>query len=492
MFTFAGNQKNKGKVALDRAFCVTCFCVALAGPGLIVFGFMLLGVTNELDSNVELYNTAVDRWNTAGLATFTSARFLVNATCVSGRDASGSSRWAVLEQMTDPLTTRFNVRTTQRDMKSHRHFYYRSTSSLFRSHLYSNAEALNPTYRLDVAAQYLTPAARDSGFSLSVPMFRTNTTRTTSAQCATAMGRWKGTPKTWRAECVVVERVVALCLRVMLDYEYKWRLRTSASDGNGVGCYWGTRPGSTVRALQPALYAPLIEPSKSSSFDDVVLTLRSLDDPLLTAEVLSEGTLYFGRDVADQRVLGVLVVIIGVAFLAPCCVVVYVTTQGKKHKEHTKVLSAVEEREQGAARRGNRGGGRPPDDDDPEGSENGRGGSDGPSWSSRNVAELKAGGGGGGGGGRLGELRKGAGSKSGRYNDFGTNSSDYDEDDGGEAQGEEGGGGHSPASSSGSTSSRMSVSEVAGGGGAPKARQPLFCRPILPRFLALAQSMCLR
>ena len=90
-----GDQKRRGKMALDRAFCFGCLCVALTGPGmprinasrtqpgpcplytlmlwcpsrgagLVIFGFTLFGVDDMLSSNLVLYNKVIERWNVAG------------------------------------------------------------------------------------------------------------------------------------------------------------------------------------------------------------------------------------------------------------------------------------------------------------------------------------------------------------------------------------------------------------------------------------------
>jgi hypothetical protein len=53
------DPKRRSKVMLDRLFCCGCVLLCTTGPTLMGLGTALLFVTDDLSSNIETYNAAV-------------------------------------------------------------------------------------------------------------------------------------------------------------------------------------------------------------------------------------------------------------------------------------------------------------------------------------------------------------------------------------------------------------------------------------------------
>ena len=376
------DPERRGKVMLDRLFCIVCVLVCTTGPALMVVGTILMSVTDNRASNIELYNAAVGLWEAdgGGLQRFAAAAFAVSA-APSGLSYNVSLVGpSSMEPFSETIegdssslefegTSAGRLRTVDEGIVPHFPYYFRSTGPLLGAATWAAVATAVPEYTFTVAAEYRTPQARRSTLSVRAPVFQNERRSLTQEACAFRRGQWLG-GTSYEGDCLLVNRLVAVCIRAKLNVDFTWMLDTVGPSGAAdSGCWW--RSG----AMQTALYSPLVKSDASISLAGVSFMVRSTDDPSIAAERMTEGTRYFGRNYADQKVIGVMFWILGVVACLPCCIVVCLLQRTLSTKRQQRVL-----------------GGKLEEVDEPEGA-----GSAGGS------------GRGGGGGGRLGEMKVGGG-----------------------------------------------------------------------------------
>lgn len=148
----------------------------------------------------------------------------------------------------------------------------------------------------------------------------------TEDACKLRHGIWLGGSK-YEGPCSLVGRLESVCVRVRLAVDFTWALDDVDEDGEpDQGCWW--RYGQ----MTSVLYTPLVKADTSISLGGVTFQVRTTDDPYITAQRLTDGSMYFGKDYSDQHWLGVSFWILGVIALMPCCVFFCVLKRAAKQK----------------------------------------------------------------------------------------------------------------------------------------------------------------
>mmetsp|Transcript_90875 Transcript_90875/g.282701 ORF Transcript_90875/g.282701 Transcript_90875/m.282701 type:complete len:394 (-) Transcript_90875:76-1257(-) len=123
--------------------------------------------------------------------------------------------------------------------------------------------------------------------------------------------------------CWAFSRLARLCVQVERANQSSWQLAARAQGRNAsYGCDF-----AGGKWLVPVYRRLDIDrgrqqeheqwPSGAVDFDDVVLEVRSRFDPYLTALELTHGTLRFGMSAEEEDLLGVVLIVMGVAFSCP-------------------------------------------------------------------------------------------------------------------------------------------------------------------------------
>jgi hypothetical protein len=150
--------------------------------------------------------------------------------------------------------------------------------------------------------------------------------------------------------CNTFYRLQGICIQVEKDENDHWSLARRKSlvgeESNTYGCdpnkLW--KPELTwvgVPAESPKECAPssvLVPPTSTTSFDDLYFNVRSTHDPFLTAEVLTHDTLDFGLTVRESKILGSMMLVIGVFLgIQPGCTFYYAYYSGDEDYEKRSV-----------------------------------------------------------------------------------------------------------------------------------------------------------
>lgn len=116
--------------------------------------------------------------------------------------------------------------------------------------------------------------------------------------------------------CWVLSRLKTVCVQVAPSPGGdRWRLSPRSSASNMTyGCTYGR--GAWEAASYQVVPAPF---DSSVSFGDLLLAVRSRDDPYLRSLELTDGTLDFGMTADDDRVLGIVMLVVGAAMCLPPC-----------------------------------------------------------------------------------------------------------------------------------------------------------------------------
>ena len=355
------DPERRGKVMLDRLFCIGCVLVCTTGPALMAFGTTLLSVTDNRAANIELYNSAVGLWaaDGGGLQRFGLAAFTVSAAPSSATYNASFAGVNTLEPFSEAIESGLDfegastgrLRTVDEGITAHFPYHFRSTGQLLGMAAWHADDSAVPEYTFTVAAEYRTPQARRSTLSIRAPIFQNEQRTMTKEACLFRRGRWLG-GSSYEGGCLLVNRLQAVCIRTKLNVDFTWMLDTVGPDG-GVdsGCWW--RDG----AMQTALYTPLVKADTPISLGGVVFMVRSTDDPNVAAERMTDGTMYFGKNYADQRVIGVMFWILGVVACLPCCIVVCLLQRTLSTKRRQRVLGGQLEEVDGDSRSAQIGGG---------------------------------------------------------------------------------------------------------------------------------------
>lgn len=117
--------------------------------------------------------------------------------------------------------------------------------------------------------------------------------------------------------CWVLSRLKMVCVQVAPGRSGgAWRLAPRSTASNlTYGCTYGR--GTWEAPSYQVVPAPFVS---SVSFGDLLLAVRSRDDPYLRSLELTDGTLDFGMTADDDRVLGLVMLVVGAAMCLPPCV----------------------------------------------------------------------------------------------------------------------------------------------------------------------------
>lgn len=129
---------------------------------------------------------------------------------------------------------------------------------------------------------------------------------------------------TYGGKCWVLQRLTGLCVQIAADETGAWRLAPRIPDQNtSYGCSfslhgWEAAEYATVRTARgPGHREAAVADNRTVGFGNFSAEVRSAHDPYFTALSLTHGSLDFGWTEAEEDVLGIVLLIMGIAFGAP-------------------------------------------------------------------------------------------------------------------------------------------------------------------------------
>jgi len=293
--------------------CICCLCCT--GPLVILLGVIfLLSATNDTRSDlVNQYNAAVSEWNAAARAQFAIAgNFSVLA-------KTGTATLV-------PNTTADPINDSGDDLDSYTPLKYSIVAPVLNSVIYTGQ---------DQDQQYLTfewnnTSPNKTFYQFAVPTITLGTQvlgpnqlsqkcnvtggNPNCAQvCHNEGGQWNSISQT----CTIFQEIVNFCTKLSYDNVSKWLPDNSYG---GIGCTYGP-----YGDWYPEGYETYPVPSYNSpvNFPPTPLMLRSVKDPWVVAQYLTDGSLSFGLSTGQKIGIGMILIIVGACLELPICLGVF-------------------------------------------------------------------------------------------------------------------------------------------------------------------------
>jgi len=297
---------------IRNAICCM-LCLIILGPVLFIIGISILVSSPANDTrsnNLSSMNDAITQWNSQYMSQFEDYTFSLNG--------NPNVTEPFVPMAVSPTEASEIVDTDGVD--NYKPLYYSgSVDNLFPPSKYLD----NLNYDLVFNATSSVAGNVNSTFTLSVPVFFTNSTNGVDQDyCISNGGNYLG-----GGTCTFYSAIESMCLKLSL-VKNLWGVDNSYG---GFGCEAPDWNSVTYKLLQwndGQLF--LIE----YPFVDLTITLRSQEDPRIEAEYLTNGSLDFGLTKAQTAVLGLILMIIGIIFMLPCCCMVFILiyTQQKRRR----------------------------------------------------------------------------------------------------------------------------------------------------------------
>jgi len=286
---------------IRNAICCM-LCLVIAGPVLFIIGISILVSApgnNTRSDNVSSMNDAIAQWNTLYMGQFADYTFSL---------AGPNMTQPFVPTAVSPTEASEIVDTD--GVNNYKPLYYTgSVNNLFPSSQYVDGL----TYDLVINATSTVAGNVNSSFTLNVPVFFSNTTAGVSLSYCTANGgNYIG-----GGTCTFYNAFDSICLKLS-EVKNLWGVDNSYG---GFGCEAPDWNSVTYKLLQynnGALFDIDIP------FVDLTVTLRSQGDPRIEAEYLTNGSLDFGLTKAQTAAIGLIIMIIGIIFMLPCCCMAFI------------------------------------------------------------------------------------------------------------------------------------------------------------------------
>jgi len=192
-------------------------------------------------------------------------------------------------------------------------YYSGNTASGSSNDLFPATQFSDAPIDLVINATSNVAGTQNSTFTLSVQVFLTNTSNEVDeGTCLTYGGNYAG-----GGTCTYYSAIESICLKLSF-VKGLWQPDNSY---NGYGCQAPDFSPFTYKMLQYNNGQVFQFPYP---FVDLTVTLRSQQDPRIEAEYLTNGSLDFGLTKVQTAVTGLIIMIIGIIFMLPCCFMCFI------------------------------------------------------------------------------------------------------------------------------------------------------------------------
>jgi len=190
-----------------------------------------------------------------------------------------------------------------KDLDRYKPYYFQTSyNDLFPAAKFSDGL----TYKVVIEATSSVTGNKNSTITLNVPVFSTELSSGYSqGNCSNNGGEYTG------GRCKFYSQLAGYCMKISNAGD-KWVVDEAFG---GSGCTYGWDPVSTksLSYNNGGVYTTPIP------FYNVQFGIRSQADPRIEAEYLTNGSLDFGLTKAEIAATGLIIMIIGIIFMIPCC-----------------------------------------------------------------------------------------------------------------------------------------------------------------------------
>jgi len=282
--------------SIYKAICCL-ICLIVLGPCLFIIGISLL-VTAPLDSsretNIADTNNVILDWNNIHRAEFSNLVVYTSST-----------------NSTSPVTlaadTKVDPGMDESELSHYTPLKYDGTGNFIQNQFF--ATDVNTVFSFWFNKNTTSPADAQ----VSARIFREFEDQNSDSQtCANDKGQF--TPPNL---CTLLYKMDKLCVKFSMNNAV-WE--ADSTIGSNVGCDYSngiTAPGVS-ETFTPEHYVQTTD-SVLNTFNNFQVIARSSSDPYVTVQLLTQGSGDFGLTKADRAVTGLVIMIIGIVFMIPCC-----------------------------------------------------------------------------------------------------------------------------------------------------------------------------